>query len=104
MLINVQSSTKDKDGKRDPDMHQKKGSQYYFRMKAHICVDDESGLVHSVVDTAAKVADITQVDKLLRGEENMIGADVGFTNVEKRPKHERHSAGYGPRQHSHEAR
>jgi len=31
-------------------------------MKAHIGVDDESGLVHSVVGTAANVADITQVD------------------------------------------
>ena len=64
-LINVPSSTKNKDGKRDPEMHQtKKGNQYYFGMKAHIGVDDESGLVHSVVGTAANVAYITQVDKL----------------------------------------
>lgn len=49
------------DGKRDPEMHQtKKGNQYYFGMKAHIGVDDESGLVHSVVGTAATVADVTQ--------------------------------------------
>ncbi len=50
-------------------MHQtKKGNQYYFGMKAHIGVDDESGLVHSVVGTAANVADISQVEKLLHGE------------------------------------
>lgn len=49
------------DGKRDPKMHQtKKGNQYYFGMKAHIGVDDESGLVHSVVGTAATVADVIQ--------------------------------------------
>ena len=88
-LINAPSSTKNKDGKRDPEMHQaKKGNQYYFGMKAHIGVDDESGLVDSVVGTAANVADVTQVDKLLHGEENMVGADAGYTGVEKRPEHE----------------
>ncbi len=65
-LIHAPSSTKNKDGKRDPEMHQtKKGYQYYFGAKAHIGVDDESRLVHSVVVTAANVADVTQVDKLL---------------------------------------
>jgi IS5 family transposase len=88
-LINAPSSTKNKDGERDPEMHQtKKGQQYYFGMKAHIGVDVESGLVHSVVGTAANVADVTQVDKLLHGEENMVGADAGYTGVEKRPEHE----------------
>ncbi|MDF9773275.1 IS5 family transposase [Pseudomonas baetica] len=88
-LINAPSSTKNKDGKRDPEMHQtKKGNQYYFGMKAHIGVDDESGLVHSVVGTAANVADVTQVDKLLHGMENMVGADAGYTGVERRPEHE----------------
>jgi IS5 family transposase len=88
-LINAPSSTKNKDGKRDPEMHQtKKGQQYYFGMKAHIGVDVQSGLVHSVVGTAANVADVTQVDKLLHGDENMVGADAGYTGVEKRPEHE----------------
>ena len=88
-LINAPSSTKNKEGKRDPEMCQtKKGNQWHFGMKAHIGVDDESGLVHSVVGTAANVADITQVDKLLHGEENMVGADAGYTGVEKRPEHE----------------
>lgn len=87
-LIHAPSSTKNKDGKRDPEMHQtKKGNQYYFGMKAHIGVDDESGLVHSVVGTAANVADITQVDKLLHGDENVVCADAGYTGVEKRAEH-----------------
>lgn len=73
------------DGKRDPEMHQtKKGNQYYFGMKAHIGVDDESGLVHSVVGTAPTVADVTHVDKLLHGDENVVCADAGYTGVEKR--------------------
>lgn len=66
MIFHASSSTKDKDkdkdkdGKRDPEMHQtKKGNQYYFGMKAHIGVDAESGLVHSLVGTAANVADVT---------------------------------------------
>ena len=87
-LINAPSSTKNKDGKRDPEMHQtKKGNQYYFGMKAHIGVDDESGLVHSVVGTAANVADVTQVDKLLHGLESVVCADAGYTGVEKRSEH-----------------
>ena len=87
-LINAPSSTKNKDGKRDPEMHQtKKGQQYYFGMKAHIGVDDESGLVHSVVGTAANVADVTQVDKLLHGDEQRVGGDAGYTGVDKRPEH-----------------
>ncbi len=77
-LIHAPSSTKNKDGKRDPEMHQtKKGNQYYFGANAHIGADDESGLVHSVVVTAANVADVTQVAKLLHGEENVVCADAG---------------------------
>ncbi len=88
-LIHAPSSTKNQDGKRDPEMHQaKKGNQWYFGMKAHIGVDEESGLVHSVVGTAANVADVTQVDKLLHGDENVVCADAGYTGVEKRPEHE----------------
>ena len=87
-LIHAPSSTKNQDGKRDPQMHQtKKGNQYYFGMKAHIGVDDESGLVHHVVGTAANVADVTQVDKLLHGDENVVCMDAGYTGVEKRPEH-----------------
>jgi IS5 family transposase len=54
-LIHAPSSTKNQGGKCDPEMHQtKKGNQYYFGMKAPIGADAESGLVHSVVGTAAK--------------------------------------------------
>ncbi len=56
-------------------------------MKAHIGADAESALVHSIVGTAANVADVTQVDQLLHGEENVFCADAGYTGVEKRPEH-----------------
>ena len=83
-LINAPSSTKNKDGKRDPEMHQtKKGNQYYFGMKAHIGVDDASGLVHHVECTAANVADVTQAHKLLHGEETSVWADKGYVSAER---------------------
>ena len=48
-------------------------------MKAHIGVDAESGLVHTVVGTAANVADITQAVAVLRGEERTVHLDAGYT-------------------------
>ncbi len=57
-IIHAPSSTKNEEGKRDPEMHQtKKGNQYFFGMKAHIGADVESGLVHHVHGTAANVAE-----------------------------------------------
>ena len=84
-LINAPSSTKNKDGKRDPEMHQtKKGNQWHFGMKAHIGVDADSGLVHTVVGTAANVNDVTQASKLVHGEETDVFADAGYQGVAKR--------------------
>src|SRR3546814_2505166 len=66
-------------------MHQtKKGNNYFFGMKAHIGVDLHTGLVHSVVGTAANVADVTQVDGLLHGEEELVLGDAGYQGVGKR--------------------
>jgi len=84
-LIAAPSSTKNKERERDPPMHQtKKGNQWYFGMKAHIGADDESGLVHTVVSTAANVSDISQTAELLHGEESRVGADAGYVGVTKR--------------------
>lgn len=47
--------------------------QYCFGTKALIGVDDEPGLLRSVVGTAANVADVTQIDKLLHGKEHFWG-------------------------------
>ena len=84
-LIAAPSSTKNKDGERDPEMHQtKKGNQWHFGMKAHIGVDADSGLVHTVVGTAANVNDVTQASKLVHGEETDVFADTGYQGVAKR--------------------
>src|SRR6185437_14494442 len=57
-LIAASPSTKNKEGKRDPEMTQsKKGNQWYFGMKAHIGVDAKSGLVHTAGVTTGKVHD-----------------------------------------------
>ena len=84
-LIAAPSSTKNKGGTRDPEMHQtKKGNQWHFGMKAHIGVDAESGLVHTVVGTAANVNDVTQGHALLHGEEEVVFADAGYQGATKR--------------------
>ena len=84
-IIAAPSSTKNQAGQRDPEMHQtKKGNQWYFGMKAHIGVDAESGLVHTVVGTAANVSDISQTHALLHGEEKTVHVDAGYIGVEKR--------------------
>jgi IS5 family transposase len=78
-------STKNKEKKRDPEMHQtKKGNQWYFGMQAHIGADRDSQLVHTVVATAANVADITKTAELLHGQEQQVHAAAGYTGVEKR--------------------
>jgi len=84
-IIAAPSSTKNRTGTRDPEMHQtKKGQQWYFGMKAHIGVDAESGLTHTVVTTAANVSDVTQAHALLHGEETTVFGDAGYQGVEKR--------------------
>ena len=84
-LIAAPSSTKNQAHARDPEMHQtKKGNQWHFGVKAHIGVDEESGLVHTVITTAANVSDISQTPALLHGQEQEVGADAGYVGVEKR--------------------
>ena len=94
-IIAAPSSTKNTEGKRDPQMHQtRKGNQWYFGMKAHIGVDDESGLVHHVECTAANVADVTQTHKLLHGREDTICGDSGYTGADKRAELCKAKAGF----------
>lgn len=84
-IIAAPSSTKNASGERDPEMHQaKKGNQWHHGMKAHIGVDAESGIVHSLVSTAANVNDVTQAGELLHGEEAHAFGDAGYRGVGKR--------------------
>jgi IS5 family transposase len=84
-IIAAAPSTKNKAKARDPEMHQtKKGQQWYFGMKAHIGVDECTGQVHSVVSTAANVADVTEVENLLHGKERHVFGDAVYIGAEKR--------------------
>jgi IS5 family transposase len=84
-IIAAPSSTKNADNTRDPEMHQtKKGNQWHFGMKAHIGVDAQSGLVHTVVGTAANVSDLNVAGALLHGAEHAAFADAGYQGVHKR--------------------
>ena len=84
-IIEAPSSTKNQARERDPEMHQtKKGNQWHFGMKAHIGVDCETGIVHSMTATAANVHDITEAHNLLHGGETVVWGDAGYQGVHKR--------------------
>jgi IS5 family transposase len=84
-IIAAPSSTKNAEGERDPEMHQtKKGNQWHSGMKAHIAVDANSGLVHTVTTTAANEADIEQIADLLHGKEQHVWADSGYRGAQAR--------------------
>ena len=84
-LISAPSSTKNRKKQRDPEAHQtKKGNNWYFGYKAHIGVDRDSGLVHTLKGTDANVHDATQMSELLVGEEEEVFGDSGYLGAEKR--------------------
>ena len=84
-IIEAPKSTKNANKERDPEMHSaQKGNQWYFGMKAHIGVDEDSGIIHSVTATAANVHDITEAHKLLRETDKIARGDAGFVGLEKR--------------------
>ena len=77
-IARAPSSTKNRTGTRDPEMHQtRKGNQSVSLMKAHIGTDVASGLVHTVVGTPANTHDLTVAGDLLHGGETDIHADAG---------------------------
>src|SRR5690242_400498 len=78
-IISAPSSTKNKDGKRDPEMHQTaKGRQWYFGMKAHVGVDSQSKLIHTILASAANVADALALPHLLHGKETRVWGDQAY--------------------------
>jgi IS5 family transposase len=78
-IIAAPSSTKNADGKRDPEMHQtKKGNQWYFGMKAHIGVDSKTKIVHTVTATPANVHDSRAIPDILHGDETRVWGDSAY--------------------------
>lgn len=80
-IVQAPSSTKNKEKKRDPEMHStKKNNQYYFGMKIHIGTDVNSNVIHSATVTAANTADITEMPNLLRPEDKVVFGDAGYVS------------------------
>jgi transposase, IS5 family len=78
-IISAPSSTKNKSGERDPEMHQTaKGKQWYFGMKAHIGVDSKEKIIHTVKVSAANVADSMALPHLLHGKETRVYGDQAY--------------------------
>lgn len=85
-FIESPSSTRNRAKKRDPEAHSaKKGNTWHFGYKAHIGVDEETGLAHTVKTTAANEHDVTATSELLHGEEERVYGDSGYIGAEKRP-------------------
>ena len=79
-IISAPSSTKNQTKERDPEMHQtKKGNQWYFGMKAHIGVDSQTNVIHSVAATAANVHDSQVLPELLHGQETRVWGDSAYS-------------------------
>ena len=84
-IIAAPPSTKNREKKRDPDACQtKKGNTWHFGYKAHIGVDQDTGLVHHLEVTAANVHDVTVTPKLLTGEEKNVYGDSGYLGAGRR--------------------
>ena len=78
-ILHAPASTKNREQRRDPEMHQtKKGNQWYFGMKAHVGVDSKTKIIHTAVATAANVADATVLADLLHGEETRVWGDQAY--------------------------
>ena len=78
-------------------------------MKAHIGVDTDSGIIHSLELTTAKESDISKFDDLLHGEEKKIRHDAdsgaqnyGFSPPFPTPFRRNLSVGLGKRVSLHE--
>ena len=83
-ILHAPSSTKNQSGERDPEMHQvRKGKQGYFGMKAHVGVDAETKLIHSIQATAANVADSRMLGALLHGNETAVWGDQAYQGQAK---------------------
>ena len=72
-------------GERSPEMHQTRtATRWYFGMKAHIGVDAESGLTHSLATTAANVWDVATAHEVLHGDDETVHGDAAYQGAGKR--------------------
>jgi IS5 family transposase len=57
----------------------------HFGMKAHIGVDADSGLVHTVRGIAGSANDVVEANTLLHGQETEAWDDAGYQGAGKHP-------------------
>lgn len=57
-----------------------------FGYKAHMGVDEGSGLIRSVITTPANVNDTVPADRLIRGDERVIWADAAYDTHARRAR------------------
>jgi transposase, IS5 family len=119
-LIDAPSSTKNKQRARDPEMTStKKGNAWYFGSEedqerpqwgvsptnAHVGVDLDSGVVHSLEASTAKVHDSQKFDDLLHGDENAVFGELpGLRHRFEQPLATAMSAASGRRRSASRAR
>lgn len=88
-IIDAPSSTKNDARARDPEMSStKKGNTWYFGMKAHVGVDADSGIVHSLETSTASLHDSQVWDDLLHGDETSVWADKAYISAEREAEFE----------------
>ena len=91
-IIAAPSSTRNSTAARDPEMHQtRKGNQWTSRMKMHIGVDDQDGLIHTMATTPANVSDAVMAGELLHGEERRVHGDAGYLGIKAHEPLGRHT-------------
>jgi IS5 family transposase len=77
-IVQAPLSTKNKEKKRDPEMHStKNNNQHYFGMKIHIGTDINSNVIH----TATVTADITEMPHLLRPDDKIVFGDPAMSVI-----------------------
>ena len=83
-IVEAPNSTKNRDKKRDPEMHStKKNTKWYFGMRVHIGTDPYYGFVHNIISTAANEAEGKVAVKLLREDDAVVYGDAGYLQMDK---------------------
>jgi IS5 family transposase len=59
---------------------------FSFGYKAHVGVDEGSGLIRSVITTPANVNDTVPADRLIRGDEPVVWADAAYDTHARRAR------------------
>jgi IS5 family transposase len=84
-IIEAPSSTKNAEGKRDPEMHSvMKGKDWHFGTRLHVGVDAGTGYIHHCEVTAANVNERDVVPQLVREDDRVVYGDAGHCGIEKR--------------------